>query len=64
MELREAYIGAMYRKDIEARYVDTRTDMEFSGIIRGISDSALLLVELPDGRTEKFAFKEIAYVIS
>lgn len=64
MELREAYIGAMYRKDIEARYVDTRTDMEFSGIIRGISDSALLLVELPDGRTEKFAFKEIAYIIS
>ena len=63
-ELREAYIGAMYRKDKEARYVDTRTGMEFSGIIRGISDSSLLLVELPDGRTEKFAFKEIAYIIS
>lgn len=35
----------------------------FRGIIRGTSPVGHLLVELPDGTTREFAFKEIAYVV-
>lgn len=36
---------------------------KFRGIIRGTSPVGHLLVELPDGTTREFTFKEIAYVL-
>ena len=35
----------------------------FRGIIRGTSPVGHLLIELPDGTTREFAFKEIAYIL-
>lgn len=63
-DLLSSYLGSMYRKDEPARYTDVRTGTEFTGIIRGISDSALLQVELQDGTIREFSFKEIGYIIS
>ena len=62
--LRGAYLSLMYRKDEKHRYTDCATGQEFCGIIRGISDSALLQVEMPDGRIKEYAFKEIGYIIA
>lgn len=39
------------------------TGTQFRGIIRGTSPVGHLLVELQDGTTREFAFKEIAYVL-
>ena len=63
-KLRRSYLDAMYRKDIPSRYTDFRNGREFTGTIRGISDNGMLLVELEDRTVEKFAFKEIGYIIS
>ncbi len=58
------YVRSLYRKDTPARYRDCRSGREFIGSIRGISEKALLQVEMEDGETEEFDFKEISYIIS
>lgn len=61
--LRERYLDNMYRINEKHIYTDLRSGKEFSGIIRGISGDARLVVELEDGSTDSFAFKEISYHI-
>lgn len=61
--LREKYLDSMYRINARHRYTDLRSGKEFTGIIRGISGDARLVVELEDGSTDSFAFKEISYHI-
>lgn len=61
--LREEYVSSLYRKDEPHRYTDTAAGTEFTGIIRGITGSALLQVELEDGSVRDFNFKEIGYII-
>ena len=42
---------------------DTNNPPVFSGIIRGLSDAGLLIVEMHDGTMQEFSFKEISYFI-
>ena len=42
---------------------DTNNPPVFSGIIRGLSDAGLLIVEMHDGTMQEFSFKEISYII-
>ena len=42
---------------------DTNNPPVFSGIIRGLSDAGLLIVEMHDGTMQEFTFKEISYFI-
>ena len=42
---------------------DTNNPPVFSGIIRGLSDAGLLIVEMDDGTMQEFTFKEISYFI-
>ena len=43
---------------------DGRSDeMYFTGTVKGVSDTGMLQVMLPDGTVREFGFKEIAYVI-
>ena len=63
-KLKKDYVDIMYRKDEPHRYVDCPSGHEFTGTIRGISDSARLQVELSDGSIREFSFKEISYIIS
>ena len=72
---REEYESMMYRKDSPSRFIDLTlpggTDArreivsgkEFSGIIRGVSPTGLLRIEMPDGSRKDFAFKEISYIL-
>ena len=62
--LRKLYLAQLWRKDEQARYIDTRSGIEFNGIIRGLSDIGHLLVEDTEkGELKEFAFKEIGYII-
>ena len=42
---------------------DTNNPPVFSGIIRGLSDAGLLIVEMHDGTMQEFSFKEISYIL-
>ena len=42
---------------------DTDNPPVFTGIIRGLSDTGLLIVEMPCGTMQEFSFKEISYFI-
>jgi BirA family biotin operon repressor/biotin-[acetyl-CoA-carboxylase] ligase len=42
---------------------DTNNPPVFTGIIRGLSDAGLLIVEMHDGTMQEFTFKEISYYI-
>lgn len=61
--LREKYLDSLYRINARHRYTDMRSGKEFTGIIRGITGDARLVVEMEDGSTDSFAFKEISYHI-
>ena len=62
--LRRLYLSQMWRKDSPARYLDTVSGKEFTGIIRGLSDIGHLVVEDTEkGELKEFAFKEIGYII-
>ena len=62
--LRKLYLAQLWRKDEPARYIDTATGQEFTGIIRGLSDIGHLMVEDTEkGELKEFAFKEIGYII-
>ena len=62
--LRKLYLAQLWRKDEQARYIDTRSGIEFTGIIRDLSDIGHLLVEDTEkGELKEFAFKEIGYII-
>ena len=61
--LREAYLGSMYRKNEMHSYTDCADGSVFKGIIRGISDTARLMVETEGGKIKEFSFKEIGYLI-
>ncbi len=61
--LKSDYLTLLYRKNEPYRYMDMRNGNEFTGIIRGINETALLQVEDAEGRIIEFAFKEIGYII-
>lgn len=42
---------------------DTDNPPVFTGIIRGLSDTGLLIVEKPCGTMQEFSFKEISYIL-
>jgi hypothetical protein len=62
--LRKLYLSQMWRKDIQADYMDISDAHIFKGIIRGLTDIGLLIVEDTEkGELKEFAFKEIGYII-
>jgi BirA family biotin operon repressor/biotin-[acetyl-CoA-carboxylase] ligase len=61
--LHSRYLDLLYQKDEVHHYVDCTTGKSFQGTIKGISDKALLQVEMPGGSLKEFAFKEINYII-
>lgn len=61
LKIRTMYLSQMWRRNEPHRYVSGGE--EFIGIIRGISDQGLLVMENEKGELREFAFKEIAYVI-
>ena len=63
IKLRNDYLDILYRKDKVFTYRDNVADVEFQGIIKGISDIGELLVEMPDNSIKSFSFKEIGYII-
>ena len=63
IKLRNDYLDILYRKDKVFTYRNNVADVEFQGIIKGISDIGELLVEMPDKSIKSFSFKEIGYII-
>ena len=62
--LRRLYLAQMWRMDEPARYIETTDNLEFEGIIRGLSEIGHLIVEDTEkGELKEFAFKEIGYVL-
>ena len=62
--LRKLYLSQMWRKDVPARFIDNSDGLEFEGIIRGLSDIGLLIVEdIEKGGLREFAFKEISHIL-
>ncbi|MDE5707076.1 MAG: biotin--[acetyl-CoA-carboxylase] ligase [Alistipes sp.] len=61
--LREAYRRRLYRLDERHayRYPDGRT---VQAVLRDVRPTGELLLELPDGRTEGYLFREIEFVIA
>jgi BirA family biotin operon repressor/biotin-[acetyl-CoA-carboxylase] ligase len=59
--LSKLYHALLWRLNEPTEFVDTARNVRFHGIIRGTSPIGHLLVELHDGSTREFAFKEIAY---
>lgn len=57
------YLARLYRKDSLHRFIDCNSGTPFEGIIRGISPTACLLVEVPGSGLRSFSFKEIQYII-
>lgn len=57
------YHSQLWRLGQPAEFIDLTAGTPFRGIIRGTSPVGHLLVELPDGTTREFAFKEIAYIL-
>lgn len=57
------YLSNMYRLNEWHNFRDMSDDTVFNGRITGISDSAMLQVEMPDGSSKEFAFKEIGYIL-
>ena len=57
------YHSQLWRLGQPAEFIDLTVGTAFRGIIRGTSPVGHLLVELPDGTTREFAFKEIAYIL-
>ncbi len=63
LSLQEQYLSKMYRLGETHEYTDCRSGEVFKGKIKGISEAAMLLVEMPDGTVREFAFKEISYIL-
>ncbi len=62
--LRRLYLSQMWRKDVPARFIDNSDGHEFEGIIRGMNDIGLIMIEdIKKGELREFAFKEISYII-
>lgn len=61
--MQEKYVSRLYRLGTAHEYTDCRSGEVFRGTIKGISGSALLQVEMPDGQIKEFAFKEISYIL-
>lgn len=61
--LENLYHNSLFRLEEYADYVDTLTAAPLRGKIKGITEDALLILELPDGTVRHFSFKEISYVL-
>ena len=61
--LQTDYERLLYRKDERHPFTDCATGEVFQGIIRGTDEEARLVVELNNGSSRTFAFKEISYII-
>lgn len=61
--LKESYLASLYRFNEEHDYTDCSDGSAFRGKIIGVSEDALLKVQLCDGTIKEFAFKEINYII-
>ena len=62
-KLEKDYLRHLYRKDEVHKYIDKRSGVKFDGIIRGINESAQLIIEDTEGRFINFYFKEVEYII-
>ena len=63
-ELKEKYTTGLWRKDIQAGFIEMKSGRKFTGIIRGLSDIGLLMVEDTEkGELTEFAFKDISYIL-
>ena len=61
--LRESYQDRLFKRN-QPQMFRRSSGVSFMGIIQGISDSGLLVVQLEDERLEYFDFKEIEYLLS
>ena len=62
--LRRLYLSQMWRKDVAARFIDCSDGHEFEGIICGMNQIGLIMIEdIKKGELREFAFKEISYII-
>lgn len=61
--LKNEFHNSLYRLDRRHRFIDMKENQEFTGIIRGVSPSAMLQVEMENGEIHEYAFKEISYII-
>lgn len=59
-EIQRDYMSALYRRDGFHPYRDEQGD--FQACIRDIEPTGHLILELPDGETRRYAFKEVSVV--
>ncbi|MFY9242814.1 MAG: biotin--[acetyl-CoA-carboxylase] ligase [Polaribacter sp.] len=60
IELKNAYLEKLYKKNIPAMFKDKENNI-FIGIIKGISESGNLLVQTEDDCINEFGVKEISF---
>lgn len=58
----ERYVSSLYRLGQPHSYIDTASGEAFTGIIRGVDNTARVLIDTPEG-PKAFAFKELQYII-
>ena len=59
--LEVAYLNVLYKKNIPTMFKNSN-DVLFMGIIRGISNSGKIQIELDDETTEEFGIKEVSFL--
>ena len=61
--IKTAYEGLLYRRNQLSGFVRTVDETQFEGLIRGVSDTGKLEVEVPEIGTELFDLKELRIVV-
>lgn len=61
--LRKRFLESLYRLGVKHTYRDLGTGSEFTGKIIDVGPDGRVIIELPDGKTKAFSFKEIGYII-
>ena len=61
----ESYSSHLFNKDVEARYRDVSSGVEFRGIIKGVdpSDGRLIVYDLDSLALRRYRLKEVNYII-
>ena len=63
-ELKNRYKTSLWRMGVPSGFKDMKSDREFIGTIRGLSDIGLLVIEDTEkGELKEFAFKDISYIL-
>ena len=61
--LRKRFLESLYRLGQKHTYRDLASGSEFTGKIIDVATDGRVIIELPDGNTKPFSFKEIGYII-